>query len=1380
VSALGSRCYPDRVLRLLVLLTAVAIAAPPIARAQDEWGLTRERGPRRPPRDRARPRVPRDRPARRPPPDAPPDAPPREEPAQRTDVLIERYMRVLESDPRETFAFRRLLDLYRERDGNIERLVADLHARIAADDTAYAPRMLLGHILRAQNRLDEARAAYRRAGELRPREAAPLVALAQIERAQNGAEARRLYELALERTNERVAREEMVREVAQIAMEARDFEGARRYFEELGRGESSVYLRTEYARALTAAHEWDRAIEEYERVIRALSGDNRVLPPVLLELSRAQLEAGNVEASIETLDRALRAAGSQAGIRAEIYHQMSTAYRRTDRLAELAERLRRDGGRGFEASALLGQIEDELGNDEAALVAYRRALSARSSDIDTRVAIINLLTRSGRLDEVVEEYRALIRAAPREPDFVIRLAMLFNETDRRDEALRLLRDAGRRSPSDAALHQRLASLYSSWGEEELYQAEVELLVRIDPNDAGHVIALGSQQFAAGDRDSAMQTWRRVITTEGDRALGHATLGGILADHDLLPQAVEAYGEAVRLEPDSLDYVRGLAGVLERNHDDERAERQWRRALELARDDRPARREARERIVAIWSRTRQLTARLAELEQRFGNDPPDVEAGRFLAEVQRRRGPQHQAEAERVLERVIRAEPGDVESLLALERLRTLRGDLAGAIEVLGWLRDADSRRAAQYLARMAEHALALYRDEEAVEYASEAVQRNPEDATAHRRLADLYRARQDMERAITSYRRALELNDRLYPVYFELAEIHLARGETRDADRLYRQVLGLTPDDDLVARAARASTQIHLGAGTLSELERDLLPLALHNPQRPVFRRMAVELYDAYAGPLVARARRGGEDGELARRELRQIGTRAIKPLLEALADPDPAQRRVALDFLGDLGNTNAAAPLLALAENETLEVGQRVGALLAAGAVAQPVLVPRFVALAEGEDRRLQGIAAWGLARIGGRDAVRAMRRLLHAPDPSVRGFAAIGLGIHGGAAEAGELDRSLRQESDEDVVLAVTWALGRAGDADHVPALVAILDARGGPAAAVAADALGEIGDPRAVEALIRGLFAPDAALRRASAVALRRASSDGPDEAPIELRAPQGFERVRDYVGRLVELRSSEAPVSDLEAWTPLLSAAASAALRGPVEHALAATAVLGAGPATSLALGDLTAGHAEWPEPARGSADRALAALAEALVGDLVVAARHTDAAVRVEAVRVLVRLDFPDARAAIADALAEPPASVQRAALEALAGSGRAPSAETEERLGAMLSSHRDWSMRTRAARALASSPSETAGGALRDALRTDAYAFVREAAAESMARSERAGDVPILERALSSDGEPRVRAAALRALIARGGDVESRARARASGDASPIVRAALR
>ncbi len=1362
---------------------------PATAHAQDDWGLTRQRGGR----DRARPRRP-SRPARgqgrrRPRGErAQPQGPQREAP-ERADVLIQRYRRIVEQDPRETFAFRRLLDLYRERDGNIDRLVEDLRAQIAADGEAYAPRMMIGHIFKAQNHADEARAAYERASELRPREAAPRIALAQIERAAGAsAAARQRYEEALERTRERLAREELLREVAQLALEMDDFEAARGFYEELARGgDGSVYLRAEYARALSAAREWDRAVKEYERVIRSLRGDNRVLPPVLLELSRAQLERADPEASIETLDRALRLAGRQAGIRAEIYDQLLLAHRRTDRLPALAERLRGEAGRGFESNELLGRIEDELGNDAEALEAYRRALRSRPRDIDTRVRIIQLLSRSGRLDDVIDEYRALIRQAPREPRFVIELAQLLMQTDHREDALRLLRDTGRRHARDPILHQQLAELYARWGEEALAASEIELLARIDPRDPVHVIALGASQFDRGEREAALATWRRVLEVERG-AEGHATLAQIYGDHDLLPLAIEQWREAVRLEPEEVGHVRGLATALERNRQNDAAEAQWQRVLELAGDDRVARREARERIVGIWSRTRQLPTQIRELERRFASEPPDAEAGRFLAEAHRRRGPQHQAQAERVLERVAEIAPGDVESLLALERIRRHRGDLAGAIDVLRQLRDADPRRAAHYLQQMAEHALALYRDEEAVRYAAEAVERNPDDASGHRRLADLYRARQDMPRAIASYQRALELNERLYPVYFELAELYLARGESARADRLYRQVLRITPDDDLVSRAARASIQINLGAGTLVELERDLLPLALGHPQRPIFRRMVVELYDAYAGPLVLRARRGGEGASEAREELRQIGTRGIKPLLEALADADPSQRRVALDILGDLGNPNAAAPLLAVAENPALDLGSRLQALRAAGAVADASEVGRLVALAEGDDHRLSGLAAWSLARLGGREAERALRRLQRSDDTQVVGYAAIGLGLHSAAGSgrggdtAAELERAVRSATDEDILHASIWALGRAGDARHAPALAEVLRTRGGATSRIAAEALGRSGGDEARDALIGALFDPDAQLRRAAARALRARSDDGADggaddEEEAELPAPHAFERVRDYVLRVVRAEDAALPpVEDLSAWAPALEEAASLALRGAVERALPALVVRGAR-AHGLSLGPLTADLDAWPDVPRSAAERALDQLGDGLVDELVEAAAHLAAAVRVAAVRLLARLDHPDAVSAVAASLSSPPASVQRAALDALSEATRTPSGAVVARLSEIVREHRDWSMRTRAAAALGRSRDEAARAALRGALTEDPYAFVRQAAAAALGVEASAQDLEALEWALARDEEPRVRASAAASLIASGGEAAQRARAQTRRDASPRVRA---
>ncbi|MBX3252176.1 MAG: tetratricopeptide repeat protein, partial [Myxococcales bacterium] len=858
----------------------------------------------------------------------------------RDAVLIARYRGVLLADPKRGFAFQRWLELYRGRDGNLDGLVRELRAEVEADARAFAPRVLLGHVLADLGRGVDARALYEEALRLRPDAAGPRVALADLLREADAARAASLYAEALERTRDDESRAELLRQLGDLALDAGDWDAARRWYDRLAGGRAgTVYLKTELARALAARGERERAIAEYERVLTQLRGDNRVLPPVLRELAEVQLDAGRSDDAVATLGRALRLAGPGSGVRREILDVLAEAHRRADRLPELIAELSR--ARDFDSVELVGRLHDELGDTDAALDAYRRALRADPRSVDTRVRLVRLLSRSGRIEDVVAEYRELVRVAPREPRFVVELAQLLMQTGKRDEALRLAAQTGQRNPRDVGVHQALAELYARWGEDALATRAIATLVRIDPRDPAHLVALGEQQLAEGNEAAARATWRRILAVGGAEA--HATLAAVLADHDFLDDAEQQWREALRADESRVEWVRGLAAVLERPRvrerpdqrraRDEEATRWWQKVLEVATEE-GARREARQRIVGVWSRRNELPGKVREWRTRFDATPPDLEAGRFLAEAYLRQRPRAVAEAEGVLARLVQLAPGEVESLKSLERVRTARGDLAGAIEVLERLVDADPRRAAQYLQRMAAHAHALYRDADAVRYAAAAVERTPDDAEGHRRLGELYRQRQDTDRAIASYRRALELDDRLFATYFDLAELLLARGEVDEAAGLYRAVVRTTPDDDFVARAGRAALQIHLGAGSLEALERELLPLAIGQPRRPIFRRLVVELYDSWVPEL---ARRAASDAA-ARDELRRVSQRALKPLLEALADPDPAQQRIAVDALALAGTTNAAEPLLAAAEGSG-PLDLRARALAAAGAIAAPSL---------------------------------------------------------------------------------------------------------------------------------------------------------------------------------------------------------------------------------------------------------------------------------------------------------------------------------------------------------------------------------------------------------------------------------------------------------
>src|SRR5690606_27299000 len=152
--------------------------------------------------------------------------------------------------------------------------------------------------------------------------------------------------------------------------------------------------------------------------------------------------------------------------------------------------------------------------------------------------------------------------------------------------------------------------------------------------------------------------------------------------------------------------------------------------------------------------------------------------------------------------------------------------------------------------------------------------------------------------------------------------------------RLLRRVVRASPDEELVAQATRLSMQVNLGRGTLESLEQELLPVALGNPQRPIYRRLLVEIYGALAFPLAHRARSGNpEQAAKAKAELKRVGERAVKPLLDALGDDRDTQQRIAIELLGHIENKGAGPALFAYATG-TAELDLRVRAMLAVGAL--------------------------------------------------------------------------------------------------------------------------------------------------------------------------------------------------------------------------------------------------------------------------------------------------------------------------------------------------------------------------------------------------------------------------------------------------------------
>lgn len=375
----------------------------------------------------------------------PGDDKPGDDKGKNPEVLIARYMGIVLNQPAAPFPLQRLAQLYRERDGNLKKLVSELEAKSAGTgDDAWPAKVALAGILKQDGRYDEAIKTYEAAISDKPKESAPLMALAQLEADRGDKKAARgSYEKALALLTQAADVEQTTRTLMQLCLDLKDFDAAKAHHASLvKKAQGSLFVKAELGREMMARQQYELAEGEFRELVKASAGDNRALAPALRDLGSVLAKEKKMSEALETLKKALAIAGSAAGIRAEIHAIMADAYRAEGKLTELVEILEKEQGQDFHRIATLGALYEETGNVDKALAAYRKALAVDGQHVDTRVKIVHLLQTAGQLEEAIKEYEALVRAAPNNPDFVFELCETLIQRGGSPQGAQALEGAG--------------------------------------------------------------------------------------------------------------------------------------------------------------------------------------------------------------------------------------------------------------------------------------------------------------------------------------------------------------------------------------------------------------------------------------------------------------------------------------------------------------------------------------------------------------------------------------------------------------------------------------------------------------------------------------------------------------------------------------------------------------------------------------------------------------------------------------------------------------------------------------------------------------------------------------------------------------------------
>lgn len=1108
--------------------------------------------------------------------------------------LIGELKEQVRRNPDDAGLLRRLCGLYRKH-SSIDKLGAEVLA-VAQKSGQASDLYLTALIARERGQLDEAskllEQAVQRGGLEEAKVALLLADLAQKKTPADVATARKQLDRALGLLKPGDGRRKSVlRKQIDLALQAQDQPDAEQKLRALidaSQGVESQRLRQELAELLARGGKNKEALAEWQELATKLGGESKA--QALLRIGELQELLRDDLAAMATYRQSQKLLSAGHHLRRDVSEHLIALSRKRDELPQFIQQFEAEhpaGQRGFGEWELLGRLYDERGDTKAALAAYRGALRSDPHSIDVRRRLIAILERGGVTPEVLSEYEQLIVQAPGDSRGYLELAERQWKVGQKQRALGTLRRAAARFSADPSLHSALAELYSRWGEADLALQESELLVRLDPREESYIVNLGELYWARGKKDRAEEIWKRLLTMGGSRAQGQARLADIYAEHSMMPQALDLYQKAVTAEPNNLQLRRGLAQAYERLSRNRDAVAMWEQIYFAAKG--PAERlvqlEARKRLGSLLSKETRLQATLYTWQRRLAAAlnqsnqtllPETLLLGLLVAEVEQQLG--KPGEAEQVLSRLrVRLPDGPqlAEVLLSLAQVLRAQRKLEEAIAVLKQAATLLPERQRELYAQLAELSMQSYRDGDAIRYAEQAVA----DASGELALGEILERRDEVQRAMAAYQRAMERDPRLFRAHMALARLHVQRGELTEAAALYREVVRRTPQEELVLEAGRKAIDLHEFLGSLGELLKELSPLAYSVVPKPVYRRLLLLAYERYAAPLAALSKSGDAS---AQAELQRLGQGGLKPLTESLTDGDGQEQRVAVALLGELRNPSAVPSLLNVAmaglplpgqESRTVlsaanltggsvrpsvDMDLRVDALLAVAKLTDPQSISSLLRLAKSREKQLRLAAYYGLFLLADkldREKLGQVEAGLLDTTPAGRALVALVLGraselqhqplspkVRGLFLSTLEKRRLRSDEADELFTMAVVQALGRSRDKTVVPPLMELLRLGNDEIERHAAWALGRLQDARAVAPLLRAVFGKSSSVRTAAVSALGQlgrpvepsasgsVSGSASERLPSDRRGLDGL----DVARLLSDLVSEPSPMSAQPAW------------------------------------------------------------------------------------------------------------------------------------------------------------------------------------------------------------------------------------------------------
>jgi tetratricopeptide (TPR) repeat protein len=232
---------------------------------------------------------------------------------------------------------------------------------------------------------------------------------------------------------------------------------------------------------------------------------------------------------------------------------------------------------------MLGVIAYQIGENEAAIATFGRALALRPTNAEVHYNLGNAFKCAGRLGEAVACYRQALRLRPDYAEAHNNLANVLHEQGQTVDAIACYRRAIELKPTHAGAHFNLGNALRRINRLDDAATCYVRSLELNSLDAEVHHVLGRALMDMGRYDEATASFGRALELKPSCAEFHDSLGVALQRQGKNDAAVDCHRRAIELDPRNPDAHNNLGNALENQRNTIQAVTSYRAAIGLRPD-----------------------------------------------------------------------------------------------------------------------------------------------------------------------------------------------------------------------------------------------------------------------------------------------------------------------------------------------------------------------------------------------------------------------------------------------------------------------------------------------------------------------------------------------------------------------------------------------------------------------------------------------------------------------------------------------------------------------------------------------------------------------------------------------------------------------------